>query len=509
MPLKKPPAIFTKNKGPRVKTAAMRNPAIYILSVVILVVVFVAFILGPILGGTTNTEGLLFGSYRGRSIRYEAGSYFVRAYESQYQQELERAQQANRTTGLQDAYSAIKDAYDSTVFRYGLLDMAESSRVNVSTEEITQTLATAPRFRDENGNFSSDLLRRTLSTEPGLRDEIRDDLLFTKVQDDLFNASRPSDAEIQFITDMGKDKRIFDIVSFSFEEYPDAELLSYLEEANDLFRSIELSSITVDSLTEAEQLLERLNNNESNFEDIASANSVDIYSEENGSRGLVWYHTIQRDFEDENTTDLLFELEDGQTSEIFQIRGERYAIYRADSSVKEPDKDDPALIEQLRNYVTSFERGRISDYFRTQAEDFILLSEEIGWTSAAIQLGVSPVETTALGINYGDLPIFPTVENASSGLLAGASTREVLLTDMFSLEPGELSDPAELRDRIVVIRYDRLAEEPEDQGSFLENYLPFLTQEYLVAEMRRSFSSPENLNDNFEDAFQEAFTPSN
>ena len=496
-----------QNTTKKVKTAAMRHPALYILSIIILVVVFVAFILGPVLGEAAagTPGGVVFGSYKGRSIRYQAGSFFVRSYESQYQQVQNQAQQAGREVGLQDVYSAIKNAYDSTVFRYGLLDMAEDAGLSISTQEITETLATAERFRDEQGNFSSELLRNALSAEPGLNNEVREDLITAKIQNDLLESGRLSDAEIQFISDMGENRRTFDLVSFSFDDYPDTEVISYLEENPTPFQSIELSSITMNSLNEAEQIRERLNNREASFEDLAQSSSVDIYAEEGGSRGLVWYHNIQRDFEDPETTDLLFSLVPGQVSEIFQIRDEKYVIYRADSEASQPGADDPAVIEQVRNHVSSFERGRISDYFRAEADGFILLSDGIGWASAIAARGLSPVTTNPIAINHGDNPLFPTLETASLGLLTGASTRESLLVSMFSLEQGELSEPVELRDKIVIIRYNSPAEQDEGQSEFLKLYLPYLAQDYLIAELQRLFSSPENLKDNFDATFQESF----
>ena len=508
MPAKKKMPVADKPE--KMTTAAMRHPALYALTIIVLIVIIVAFVIGPILGGSISSgTGLVAGAYRGRNISYTAGSYFVRSYEAQYQQTQEQAQQGGKELGLQDVYGAMKTAYDSTVFRYGLLDMAERAGVYVSSQEVTETLANSPRFRDESGNFSSDLLRRTLAAEPNLRDEIREDLLFDKVQNDLINGGQVSEAEIQFIGTMGQKRRIFDLVSLSFDDYPKSELLSYLAENSQLFQRIELSSITTDSLNETSQLLERLQNRESSFEDLAESASTDIYSTDGGSRGEVWYYDIQRDFEEEGISDLLFALEEGQLSDVFQIRGEKYVIYRADSAVKQADADDPEVIEQLKNYVLSFERGRIADYFRAQAESFIALAEEIGWASASAEKGLSSVTTSEVGINYGDTPLFPTIEASSSGVLSGTSTRDALFTELFSLELGAVSTAQELRDKIVVARYAEAADREESLDDFFSLYLPYLAQDYLIAELRRQFSSPENLTDNFDTTFQEIFIQEN
>lgn len=489
------------------KTSAMRNPVVYVFTVIILLVIVAAFILGPLVGGSAGNNTLVFGTYRGRNIEYTAGSYFTRAYESQYLQAQQQAQQASRQLGIQDVYTAVREAFDSAVFRFGILHMADEAGITVSKAETTEFLANSPRFTDEGGSFSNELLVRTLNNEPGLREETREDILVSKIQNDLVDSGSLSDAEIQFISDMNKVRRIFDIVNFPFEDYPETELEAYLGENRTLFQHREISSITVGTVQEAEQILEQLNSPESSFEDIASANSSDTYATGGGLRGLVWYHDVQRDFEVENSIDSLFTLETGQVSSVFQTRSEQYVIYRADSDTTQPVFTDPAVVEQVSTYMLSFERGRISDYFQDQAANFILSTEEIGWVSAVAEAGISPTTSTAITINYGDLSIFPTLESASSGLLAGASTRESLFTALFSLNLGELTEPVELQDNIVVMRYKEPAF--DENSDFLQRYLPFLMQEYLLSEMQRQFASPDNLKDNFDETFQQAFLQEN
>ncbi len=488
-------------KEPSVKTAAMQRPGLYVLSIIILVVVVVAFILGPVLGGTIGNNSLVFGTYRGSKIEYAAGTYFARVYESQYQQAQEEAQQSGRNLGIQDIYSSMKDAFDAAVFRLGLLHLAEETGMHASVEEVTDTFTNAPRFRDDGGNFSAEYLRRALASEPGLQEETFKDILAEKVHDDIVANSSLSEAEIQFISDIGNDRRIFEIVSFSFTDYPNSELEKYLAENTSLFQSKELSSITLNSPDEAAQILSRLNNRESNFEDLAGSSSTDIYASAGGARETVWYYDIRRDFADEQAVDILFALEEGEISDIFQIRNEKYTIYRADSATMQADFADPELVNQVRNYTLSFDRGRISDYFRIQAERFILLAEETDWTSAAASSNIPSTTTDAISVNYGDIPVFPTLESASSGLLAGTSTRQSLFTGLFSLNVGELTDAIELQESIVVVRYKEAAA-PNEENTFHQLYIPYLAQDYLLAEMQRTFSSPENLRDDFDTTFQ-------
>lgn len=497
----------SKSSEEKVQTSAMRHPALYVLSIIILVVVVLAFVAGPLLGrSAAGANGdLVFGTYKGKDVEYAAGTYFARAYENQLQQVQQQMNEEGGDLGIQQIYTAFRNAYDSTIFRYGILDMAQEANVLVSATEVTRTLASSPRFQDEEGNFSSQLLQEALSQQPNLKEEVRKDLLFDQAQQDILMDSQLTENEIAFISQMGQERRIFDIVSYNFSDYPNSEAVLFLEENPELFRSIELSSITVGSLAEAEDVLERLNSSEGVFEEIAEANSTDVYAAEGGSRGLVWYFDIRRDFEDEDAADILFNLNEGEISEIFKLRNDRFAVYRADSSVQEADAADQTALEQVKGYVLSLERGQVSDYFRSEAESFIERSGEIGWASAVAEAGVEPVTTNPVAINYGDIPLYPTLQSASSGVLSGASSRESLFTEMFSLEQNELSSAIELRDKIVVMRFVEPVAADSEQDSFMDLYIPYLAQDYLVAELQREFKDPANLEDNFDTVFQQTF----
>ncbi|AHC14856.1 SurA N-terminal domain-containing protein [Salinispira pacifica] len=496
-----------KNSEEKVQTSAMRHPALYVLSIIILVVVVVAFVAGPILGRSAGgAQGeLVFGTYKGKDIEYAAGTYFARAYENQLQQVQQQVNEEGGDLGIQQIYTAFRNAYDSTIFRYGILDKAQKANVLVSATEVTRTLASSPRFQDEDGNFSAQLLQEALSQQPNLKEEVRKDLIFDQAQQDILMDSQLTENEIEFISQMGRERRIFDIVSYSFSEYPDSQAAVFLEENPELFRSVELSSITVGSQADAEEILERLNSSDGVFEEIAQANSSDVYAAEGGSRGVVWYYDIRRDFEDEDAADILFDLEEGQISEIFKLRNDRFAVYRADGPVREAEAGDQNALEQVKGYVLSLERGQVSDYFRTEAEAFIERSAEIGWASAVAEAGVEPVTTSPVAINYGDIPLYPTLQSASSGILTGASSRESLFTEIFSLEQNELSSAIELRDKIVVMRFVEPVTADSQQDSFMDLYIPYLAQDYLVAELQREFKDPANLEDNFDRVFQQTF----
>ncbi len=499
-----------KNSEEKVQTAAMRHPALYALSIIVLVVIIAAFIIGPILGqGAANPNSTVFGVFRGEKIEFAQGSYFVRAYQGQLDQLQQQAEENGSTVGLQQVYTAARNAYDSTVFRLALIDEARRAGMVVSTREVIETLANAPGFRDENGDFSSELLQSALANNPNLRETVREDIIFDKAQQDMLSRANLSDAEVEFIASMGDPRRIFDVVSFDFTDFPDDQLQAYLENNGELFRNVEISSITLDSLEEAEELLARLETGEESFEDLAATLSTDFFSAEGGSRGTVWFYDIQRDFEDESAAQLLFSQPVGEAGEIFAVRGEKFAVFRLDSEVRQPDPENRDVLEQVKGYVLSLERGLVSDYFREEAEELSRRIQEIGWASALVESGLEAATTSAVGMNYGDLPLFPNYESVSAGVLSGVSSRETLIADLFSLDLGQVSEPVQLRDRVVLVRYAEEGEQTTGQNDFLRLYIPFLAQEYLTAEMQRSYSSPENLRDNFDDTFTTLFMGSN
>jgi hypothetical protein len=508
MPSKKNASKHTEDK---VQTAAMRHPALYILSIIILVVIILTFIIGPVLRGQNGGIGgaTVFGTFRGEKIEFAPGSYFTRAYQNQLDQLSQRAEQEGRTIGLQDAYNAARSAYNSNVFRLALLEEAEQAGLLISDSEVTERLIGSGSFTDEAGNFSITAYRAALESNPGLKEAYREDLVFDHVQQDLLFETGLSETEIDFIAAMGEPRRIFDIVSFEFSDFPDAQLQEYLADNPALFQRVQLSSITLNSLEEAEDAAARLSAGEISFEDLAAQISTDLYATDGGSRGTVWYYDIQRDFTEQSAAELLFSLPAGQISEIFEIRGEKYAIYRLDSAPVAADGNEDEVLQQVRGYVLSLERGLVSDYFRQEAEEFAARVGEIGWASALVESGYDAVTTGAVGINYGDVPLFPNYESVSTGILAGVSSRESLIAELFSLERGATTEPVELRDRITIIRYAEDGEQTTGQNDFLRLYIPYLAQDYVTSEMQRIYSTPDYLKDNFDQAFQSVFLGGN
>jgi hypothetical protein len=508
MPSKKNDLKKTEEK---VQTAAMRHPALYVLSIIILVVIVVTFIIGPVLtrSGGLGSNSTVFGTFRGEAIELVQGTNFARVYQSQLDSLITQAEQQGRTPGLQEQYTALRNAYSASVFRLALLDEAERAGLYISDQEVTDSLINSGSFNDDNGSFSVTAFREALEFNPGLRDDFRQDLVYDRVRRTMIDQTSLSEAEITFIAEMGDKRRVFDIVSFEFSDFPDSELDAYLSENPELFQRAEISSITLNSIEDAEEARQRLEDGEISFEELAAEVSTDLFSADGGSRGTVWYYDIQRDFQEPAAADILYGLAQGEASEIFEIRGEKYAIFRLDSEVTAAQAGEEEVLQQVRGYVLSLERGLVSDYFRQTAESFTDRAEEIGWASALVESGLEATTTSAVGINYGNLPLFPNYESASAGILSGVSSRETLIADLFSLELGQLSDAVELSDRIAIIRYAEEGEQTSGQNDFLRLAIPYQAQGYTTSELQRIYNSPEYLRDNFDQAFQNVFLGGN
>jgi parvulin-like peptidyl-prolyl isomerase len=332
MPSKKNDLKKTEEK---VQTAAMRHPALYVLSIIILVVIVVTFIIGPVLtrSGGLGSNSTVFGTFRGEAIELVQGTNFARVYQSQLDSLITQAEQQGRTPGLQEQYTALRNAYSASVFRLALLDEAERAGLYISDQEVTDSLINSGSFNDDNGSFSVTAFREALEFNPGLRDDFRQDLVYDRVRRTMIDQTSLSEAEITFIAEMGDKRRVFDIVSFEFSDFPDSELDAYLSENPELFQRAEISSITLNSIEDAEEARQRLEDGEISFEELAAEVSTDLFSADGGSRGTVWYYDIQRDFQEPAAADILYGLAQGEASEIFEIRGEKYAIFRIDSEV--------------------------------------------------------------------------------------------------------------------------------------------------------------------------------
>ncbi len=472
----------------------------YIFSVILLVIIVIAFVGTPAIGGMAAGSRISFGSYAGREIIYEPGNYLAR----QYQSIARQVQQEGREVTELLIRQIWRTAFQRAVYHEALQVLADEANVAVSDRAVDRAIARWPEFQ-ENGRFSPSAYQATPSQARfALRRYLRGVLVSEKVQNDLHGEVIVSDAERDFLVGMAGPERRFRFVQFAFADYPESEIIAYGETNEERFRRMDLSVISIGtSESDAQRIREQAVTRQTSFEDLARSHSRDVHAEDGGDMGRVYYHELEPDFEDPSVIDEIFALEPGEISRVFPATF-GWAIYRADEVPIDPDFTDSSVIAEVRRYMTTFERGRVEDYLRDRAQEFVAQAREESFSAAASAINRSPQLTEYFPINYGNVPYFGTVRAQANEAIASAAFREDFFRTLFSLPSDGVSDPLVIRDYIMVFQVEDERPVDEETAEFLDFYLTFIVREFAQQQAQAVVIDEDKLVDSFTRTYNRA-----
>ncbi len=482
------------------------KPILYLFSVVLLVIIVVTFVGGPVAGNVAQGERPIFGEYAGREIEFRYGNYFAQPTQLLSEQ-VRSGGQANNM--INEAYQVWRGAFERSVVHEGILYQADKAGLTISDDLIDRRLTEYGPYV-ENGEFSEERYRNTPNSEKlTTRKLFRENLKEEQYREDLFDNTKIHQGELEFIMSMAENERSFRYVSYSFDDYPEEEVIAFGRTNADLFRRIKLSKITINtSREEAEAVLNQLEENPGRFEDLARTQSSDIYAETGGEMDWLHYYELEREFPTEDSLDEVFSLTPGELSGIIPDEDETlWRIYRCESPAVAPDFDAEETVETAREYMVRFEAGIIEDYLVEEARSFIAEARDTGFIDASISTGLQVEGTEYFPLNYGNSYFFKPVRplNPDSDALSTAPYSEQFFLETFSLEEGEISDPVVLDRNVLVMEPANIRNTPEEELVQLENYYSFIEREIKEEDMSNHFLTSEKLEDNFDPVFTRYF----
>ncbi len=474
----------------------------WILSLILLALVVVAFGLSPLAGAFgNNSSELIFGYYNGEPIEFSYNSYF---YKQREQIASNWDTEASSTSYEYQIYQIWKQAYDNTVMHTALMQEAASSNMVITPDAVDRyLLKSGPYIRD--GKFDEELYNSVSEiTKSNIRNEVEDSLLIQNIQSDLFG-SYSAPGELEFIASMGTSEKAFDYVVLPLSLYPDDLAAAYGTSNSNQFTAIEVSVITFSSGSrqDAEAVHERLRNNELTFEEAARTYSIDTFAEDGGLIGKVMFHEVRENFTTEEDVNRIFSLENGEISDVLETPY-GYNIYRANSNPILPDFSDPEILSSVKEYLIINERGEVEDYIISMAETLLSNSSE----SAADTLGTIAREndltvysTASTPVNFGGTLFLKSFANTDEeGYIANLENEETSLVTLYQTPAESFSEPI-LIDSGVLLSVCTEDVNAEPQTEILELYYP-----YLVPQIQQNdYTNAVFTSDRFEDNFMSTF----
>ncbi|HUZ18715.1 MAG TPA: peptidylprolyl isomerase [Spirochaetia bacterium] len=479
------------------------HPVTYIFSLAILIIIVVTFIGLPYYQSIARSGTLIFGSYNGTEIKFVQGNYFS----DQKDLIAQKLQNSNQNLSPEaEAYQVWRGAFEQTAIHIAIMQAAQDAGVQVTSGQVDNALAQYGPYV-VNGKFSIDQYNQT-STQDRARTRalFQEELIDQQYRDDVINGEKYSTQAVSFLQGMASPERKFRYVSYSLSSYPSSQVVDYGKANSRLFRTINVSRITIkSSANDANTIWKKLEQNPDLFEQIAKNQSRDAFADKGGEMGTLTYSALKPDFENQAELDKLFAMKKGEITGVIKASF-GWTIYRVNQAAKEPDLTDPLTIKTIRTYMEQYERGTIEDYFVAIGNKFHDAAQSNGFAGAAAAGGLAVHETNYFPINYGDsffLPQIQTTDNDPS--LSSVSYKSDFLQEAFTLPIGGVSKPIILDNYVVVISPEDQRSAPEQYQKVLSSYYPLIVQQFTQADLTDEIMSSKKLVDNFQQVFFKNF----
>ncbi|QEN03199.1 hypothetical protein EW093_00265 [Thiospirochaeta perfilievii] len=434
-----------------------RNIGALIGSIVILLIVVVSFVLSPALSklGQSQTSDIVLGSYGNEKITFS----FLK--ETPFRQEL--ASLSNNSTDTMDPRLA-QVAYKRAVTKAAAIEEFNSNGYLITKEQLDNAVLNSGYY-NVNGSFSPSVFKNTTEAKKQeLRVNIKREMQVESWMYHTIIQQKRSSKYLEFISSMSNKKRNFDYITYDYSDYPDELVLDYASSNPKKFTELSLSRITVKDMKTADEVINKLKNNENTFGELAMSYSTDNFKTSNGEMSSTTYeYELESIFGITNSDDLL-NSKVGDLPVVVEKDGS-VILLTLNSEIVKPDFKD---LTNIRSYMLSFERGIIEDYFYDKINS--------NTSNELAALGKEIKSTGLFSINFGGEQLLSTsIDRVSqNSIFSRAVNNDNFFTTLFSLENDTLSEPIVLGDTISVFK---LKEELVDDTN---------TQEFILSSLDRA-----------------------
>ncbi|MBN2658533.1 MAG: SurA N-terminal domain-containing protein [Spirochaetales bacterium] len=481
-----------------------RNIGVLIGTSTILVITIVAFILVPALSQSgSSANELVFGRYGKTKIDYVPGNYFARQIE--YINNIYRDSDSFSDNVEYKRQLVWQTAFNQTVIQKAIEDNLHSSGLTISDKQIDRAVVERGPFKVD-GVFDEDSYRNaSTQVKFDLKNQLKEELLREQYLTDVMYGAFRNDNMLDFIAKMGSDEKKFNYAVFNIDSLDPDFFKSYASANLSKFAKASLNKITIYTSQEAaDNLLQRIRNEEISFRDAAIAESQDSFASEGGNAGELYFYEVLNDVESEESVNSVFALEDREVSPVIKTTY-GWVLYQMISTPFMPDLESAELIDDVKVYMSRNEKGLIEDSLVAKGNEFSQkLENNRDFLSTAISMNIENGTSGFFAVNYGNNRMIPSsITNATNQdpAFASAAYDELFLERLFSLSSeGEVSDPLVLGNNIIVAQLAGTQEStaiPEESMAYYKYQIESEITGYMQSDLQNVVLASDKLENNF------------
>jgi parvulin-like peptidyl-prolyl isomerase len=268
-----------------------------------------------------------------------------------------------------------------------------------------------------------------------------------------------SDATKTFIGGMAYPQRKFSFITFTDADFPKNLVSDYAEKNKNLFRTVDVSKITVNSEGDAQKVRDEAVKGDKTFADLAKTYSKDQQAETGGAVGVKRYYDLKTEIGKAADLDKLFSLTAGAISPV--IAGDKvWTIYKVNAAAADADLTSADTLAVVRAYIVKNERGLLEDNLESQAKEFSA-EAKTNFAAAAKKIGKTAQTSDWVALNFGNHDLFPKLTTAKDPVFRGLAANEDFFKQAFKLEAGQVSGPILASPSVLVVHVDAIKTVPE------------------------------------------------
>ena len=508
---KKPDKKSEKKTGPK---HGIKNPFIYVGTIILLAITIVAFVFLPSVGGGLSSSGQApsFGSWGGKPITYTAGSYFATQV-AQINDYLKQQGLSDQNFQLY-AFQVWRMAFQSTAIRTALITTVGKSGFRLTDKGLDEAVAKNDAYLVD-GVFSAEKYNKTaMSMKMSIRNSTKEDLVVRRYYEDIY-AIPPSTAELDFVASMAKPQRAMSYIAIPLASYPKAEVVAWGKANADLFRSLGVSRISVTSSeSDAKKIRQQIVDNKLSFEDAAKSHSKDSYADKGGDAGTIFYHTFAEGFLKQDDAAKAAALAKGELSAVYKIAEGTWAFFKINTPLTAPDFSVDSTISEARAYLEQKEKGTLEGWALAQANKLVTSTELSSFQQTAKAAGFKPQEAGPFIINTGNptfyaynqqIPLLNTPKPSKDPSLTSIESDAAFMSELFSVAKGKVGKPLVVGDTVIAFGVTADKDGADAETAIVKFAYPYFQQQALDSGMRDSFLKSKQFKDNFSTTFFKIF----
>ncbi|AHH10195.1 Hypothetical protein BCO_0110900 [Borrelia coriaceae ATCC 43381] len=400
-----------------------------------LVLIVFGFIIAPLIPGlfdTTDSSNLKFGSYKGQPIYYEKNNKLAQ-YVNFYSNFYSKLKQNNN---LDMEYFIWNLAFMKYVEDIAFLDLAKTNNFYVSKNILNKNLMSSPVYLDSSGNFSPKRYNKVSDYQKfKIHTESVENLLSSNIQVLLSSSFILPESLVSAIKSMSEIRHNIAYVELSYQDFPKDEVISYAEQNQKLFQSLDVVSIRFKNLRDASDAYEKLSKGMP-FEEVAKFYSEDIANFKGIASSKKYYFDLDLMLEKKEDLGAIFSLQVNEFTKPIKFKnGNEYEIYKSLSNINDFDKDSEHDISSVRSYIETYEPSVIETFLENKLNSIL---DEINSVEPQKVLKTHNLVLKEDVVNLAyDINIYPSTLKELSGFSNSKDFYDVIL----GLKEGQWSKP--------------------------------------------------------------------